>query len=366
MKQLLQFKTFLLLAIFSLLTGTQVWAQDSPFYTLDATGSLKGTNNSYAGNCDIESGGITWNVTGNTTLNPWRIGGKSISNVDRTVYTKTPMTKAVSKVALTVGAASSITVNSLKLTVASDADFTNVLDEVTATFAANSTINFTPSTGSAWESGAYYKFTFNVTVSGSSNKFVQFSKVEIYEGTADPSDTRVATTTTFPQSAYSVELGEDFTAPTATVKDADGSPVAGAVVTYSSDNEDVATVNTTTGAVTIVGAGTANITATYEGDDTAYKGSTGKYSLTVSTIQNISDITANGTYTVRGTIVAKSQRGFIVGDGTGYVYYYNSSYNQASYNVGDKVQISGDVTTYGGVFEFSSAATLPQQAHPTM
>lgn len=358
MKQLLQFKTFLLLAIFSLLAGTQAWAQDSPFYTLDATGSLQGKNNSYAGNCDIESGGITWNVTGNTTLNPWRIGGKSISKVDRTVYTKTPMTKAVSKVALTVGTASSITVNSLKLTVASDADFANVLDEVTATFAANSTIDFTPSTGSAWESGAYYKFTFNVSVSGSSNRYVQFSKVEIFEGTADPGDTRVATTTTFPQSAYSVELGEDFTAPTATVNDPTGAPISGAVVTYSSDNEDVATVNATTGAVTIVAAGTANITATYEGDDTAYKGSTGKYSLTVSTIQNISDITANGNYTVRGTIVAKSQRGFIVGDGTGYVYYYNASYNQASYNVGDKVQISGAVTTYGGVFEFSSAATV--------
>ncbi len=358
MKQLLQFKTFLLLAIFSLLTGTQVWAQDSPFYTLDATGSLKGTNNSYAGNCDIESGGITWNVNGNTTLNPWRIGGKSLTNVDRTVYTKTPMTKAVSKVALTVGTASSITVNSLKLTVASDADFANVLDEVTATFAANSTIDFTPSTGSAWESGAYYKFTFNVTVSGSSNKFVQFSKVEIYEGTADPSDTRVATTTTFPQSAYTVELGEAFTAPTATVNDPTGAPISGAVVTYSSDNTSVAMVDATTGAVTIVAAGTANITASYDGDETAYKPSTGSYTLVVTTIQNISDITAAGTYTVRGTIVAKSQRGFVVGDGTGYVYYYNASYDQSSYNVGDIVQLSGSVVVYGGVYEFNNTTTV--------
>ena len=40
-------------------------------------------------------------------------------------------------------------------------------------------------------------------------------------------------------------------------------------------------------------------------------------------INTISDITATGTYTVQGTIVAKSARGFIVGDGTGYIYYYN-------------------------------------------
>ena len=361
MKQLLQFKTFLLLAIFSLLTGTQAWAQDSPFYTLDATGSLQGKNNSYAGNCDIESGGITWNVTGNTTLNPWRIGGKSLSKVDRTVYTKTPMTKAVSKVALTVGTASSITVNSLKLTVASDADFTNVLDEVTATFAANSTIDFTPSTGSAWESGAYYKFTFNVSVSGSSNRYVQFSKVEIFEGTADPGDTRVVTTTTFPQSAYTAELGETFTAPTATVNDPTGAPISGAVVTYSSDNEAVATVDASTGAVTIVGAGTANITATYEGDDTAYKPSTGKYSLTVAASYNIAGFKALADNTtaiikfVNAEVLAVSGTQYIwVRDASGALLIYNSG---LSFTAGQVLNgmITTKKTTYKGQVETSGA-----------
>ena len=73
---------------------------------------------------------------------------------------------------------------------------------------------------------------------------------------------------------------------------------------------------------------------------------------------NISDITKNGTYTVIGTIVARSNRGFIVGDGTGYVYYYNTSYDQSTYSIGNIVKISGSVTTYGGVFEFTSAATV--------
>ena len=73
---------------------------------------------------------------------------------------------------------------------------------------------------------------------------------------------------------------------------------------------------------------------------------------------NISDITKTGTYNVKGTIVAKSQRGFIVGDGTGYVYYYNKDYAQNDYNIGDIVKLSGDVSVYGGVYQYTSTATI--------
>ena len=79
---------------------------------------------------------------------------------------------------------------------------------------------------------------------------------------------------------------------------------------------------------------------------------------TFPSIVNISDITAAGTYTVQGTIVAKSTRGFIVGDGSGYVYYYNQNYSQSTYNIGDMVRLSGNVVVYGGVFEFNNTATI--------
>ena len=75
-------------------------------------------------------------------------------------------------------------------------------------------------------------------------------------------------------------------------------------------------------------------------------------------VDNISDITATGAYAVQGTIVAKSQRGFIVGDGTGYVYYYNQSYNQSDYAIGDMVKLAGSVVVYGGVFEFNNSTTV--------
>ena len=140
-----------------------------------------GKNNVYANACDVEISSITWNVTGNSQMQPWRIGGKSITNTDRTVYSKTPMGSAITKVELTVGAASSITINSLKLIVASDSAFNTKIDEVSKTFAANSTITFTPtSPATEWATSAYYKFVFNVTVSGSSNKFVEFTNAKFY------------------------------------------------------------------------------------------------------------------------------------------------------------------------------------------
>lgn len=47
-------------------------------YTLTPT---NGTNNSYAGNCDVTVNGIVWNLTGNSQINPWKFGGKKITKV---------------------------------------------------------------------------------------------------------------------------------------------------------------------------------------------------------------------------------------------------------------------------------------------
>lgn len=141
-------------------------------YTLDAT-TLKGSNNSYAGNCDIESNGITWNVTGNTTLNPWRIGGQLLKNVDRAVYTKTAFSKALTSIDVTFGTASSITVNSCKIVYSTSDDFSNS-KEVVGKFKASSTVKFEAD----YPANCYYKLILNVTVSSTSNKYVQLSKIE--------------------------------------------------------------------------------------------------------------------------------------------------------------------------------------------
>lgn len=157
----------------AIVTVTQGVAGSSVvLYTLDAT-STKGKNNSYNGNCDIISDGITWNVTGNTTVNPWRMGGKSITNVDRAAYTKTAFSKALTSIDVTFGTASSITVNSCKIVYSTSADFSNS-KEVLGTFTASSTVKFE----AEYPAACFYKLILNVTVSGKDNKYVQLSKIE--------------------------------------------------------------------------------------------------------------------------------------------------------------------------------------------
>ena len=85
---------------------------------------------------------------------------------------------------------------------------------------------------------------------------------------------KIATTTTFPKNKYNALLGEPFVAPTATVS------IGEAAVTYSSSDESVATVNTTTGEVSLKGTGTTTITADYAGNET-YAASSASYTLTV-------------------------------------------------------------------------------------
>lgn len=77
----------------------------------------------------------------------------------------------------------------------------------------------------------------------------------------------------FDETSFSINVGADFTAPTLNG--------AKTTVTYSSDKKDVASVNSATGEVTIVGAGTANITAFAEETD-EYRAATATYKITVN------------------------------------------------------------------------------------
>ena len=161
------------------LAGT-AWADEVVAYTL---APASGSNNSYAGNCDITINNITWNLTGNSTYQPWRIGGKSLNGVDRTLYSKTAITDNVSKIEVTHGAASSITVNSWTVIVSKNSDFSNPVSTLTPTFEASKTTTITRPDGVDW-SNCYYKFVYNVTVSGTSNKFVEFAGAKFYTQSA--------------------------------------------------------------------------------------------------------------------------------------------------------------------------------------
>lgn len=77
-----------------------------------------------------------------------------------------------------------------------------------------------------------------------------------------------ATTMTFPQKEYTLNIGDGFTAPTATVKGEDGKTIEGLTLLYTSDNKDIALVDDNTGEVFLDDkAGTATITAYFYGNE---------------------------------------------------------------------------------------------------
>lgn len=88
-----------------------------------------------------------------------------------------------------------------------------------------------------------------------------------------------ATTMTFPQEEYALNIGEEFTAPTATVKGEDGKAIEGLTLLYTSDNEDIAVVDENTGEVALGDKeGTAVITAYFFGNET-YKPCQASYKI---------------------------------------------------------------------------------------
>lgn len=76
-----------------------------------------------------------------------------------------------------------------------------------------------------------------------------------------------ATTMTFPQKEYTLNIGDDFTAPTATVKGEDGKTIEGLKLLYTSDNEDIAVVDNTGEVLLGEKEGTAVITAYFHGNE---------------------------------------------------------------------------------------------------
>ena len=306
-------------------------------YTLEpATGS----NNSYAGNCDITIDGITWNLTGNSTILPWRIGGKSLTGVDRALYSKTPISSAVSKVVLTTGTASSITVNSAKLLVAANADFSGAV-EYSFTFAANSDIEIPISAAT----GSYYKFVFNVTVSGSSNKFIQITSAKFYAG-GEGGDTPTFT----PADGATFEESLDVTI----------NAEEGLTVYYSTDNK-----------VSYTEGNTVNITETttvYAYAEDAEGNQSDIVSATYTKVESVTIAEAKAAYDAAdaNTDVYINLAGCVVTVNSGkYLYIQDSEsginiYSSgATYPAGTKFTagtLNGTSTVYNGMHQISSAS----------
>ncbi|MBR4131029.1 MAG: hypothetical protein IKU02_08955 [Bacteroidaceae bacterium] len=96
----------------------------------------------------------------------------------------------------------------------------------------------------------------------------------------------VATTTTIDASGITNTNLYDGTAAgtlsASVTETVSGNAVSGATVTWSSSNTGVATIDASTGAVTLVGAGNVKFTAAYAGVEDQYIGSSAEYNMTVT------------------------------------------------------------------------------------
>ena len=349
--------TFLLVAILLLTTGL-TWGQtrnEVVAYTLD--GTVTGGSNGYATESEIEQGGITWMVTGNTTMSPWRIGGKSITDTDRPLYSTSSLTDNITKVVVTHGTASGITVNSMTLIVSANSNFSSPTSTLSGTFVENGTTTFERPTGADW-SGKYFKIVYNVTVSVNSNKFLQFTSAEFYKEESG-SGTQTVATPTFSPAAGTYNAAQNVTISTTT---------AGATIYYTTDGtEPIAATGGPQGTVysspiAISQTTTVKAVAVKNGMNNSAVASatyTIQQLTSLSTIPAIWDfassissptqasITFNNWYVtaVKGSnaYVSDGQYGFII---------YQSSHG---FNVGDKLSgtFTCNVTTYQGAAELT-------------
>ncbi len=355
------------------LSGT-VKAEEVVYYTLD--GTQTGGDNGYATESTITQGSTTWKVTGNTTMNPWRIGGKNLNNADRPVYSTSTMSPNITKVVVTNGTATA-TVNSMTLVVSSNSDFSNPTSTVTGTWAASSTTTFERPSGADW-SNKYFKLIYNVTA-GSSNQYAQLVKVEFYYNTGG---NPTCATPTFSPAAGTYTSAQSVTINSAT---------EGATIYYTTDGTEPTTNSTQyNGAISVSSSTTIKAIATAAGYDNS---SVATATYTIVSIGH--EGTEADPYTV-----ADARTAIDAGTGTQGVYAtgivsaipkaYDASYKNITFNfvdaagdtdflqayrcggdeaadvqVGDVVVVYGNLTKYGTTYEFAQGCELISLTHPT-
>lgn len=244
-----------------------------------------------------------------------------------------------------------------------------------------------------------------ITFSSTSNQIGVKNLTLTYATSGGSGDTSVATSVTIDDSGINntdVYAGTAAGSLAATVSTSEGA-IDGATVTWSGNNDAVATIDASTGVVTLVAAGTVTFTAEYAGVDGTYKPSSKTYEMTVTN----SDPNVPGTETNPYT-VAQARAAIDAGTGITGVYAtgivskiitaYNSQFGNISYNisadgteaadqlqayrgfsyngdwftsaddiqVGDVVVVYGNLKKYNSTYEFDSGNQLVSLDRPVI
>lgn len=283
-------KIFTLLIVAILATATS-WAAEPYKTALFGKDYNSKAVNGYTDSWSATNAGFTVNLQNwNNNQNAWdyvKAGREKVASV-ATITTAKAIDKAINKVAVTVSAATVASINSTKLYVASDANFSKDVQTITVTPAVG-TLEFVVPNPAA---NQYYKFEANCQKK--KNGLISVSKLEYY-ATDVPQKTVKSLAITGEPAKVAYETGESFNPEgltvTATYDDESTADVtADATWTFYPD------VFNTTGSVTVTAL------AAYGGkDDMA------EYTVTVSAKPLKLTITpATGTYTSAQTVTIEA------------------------------------------------------------
>ena len=266
--------------------GNYCIAQETAYKTLSFPDDNKNNNHAgaYTETWTAKIGNFSWKITNfnnNSWNNNWtyiKAGRQKVASVAK-IDNTTPFDKAIGKIVVEVkDDVDAGLVNSICLQVASDAGFSNVIETVELKSYKMTDFVFNVS---APQANLYYRLKFDLKKGDKKkNGFLQVNKVEYYEDVSN----KTATSLSFDAPSYTISKDQTLTK-LPTLK-ADEKPLFGKNITWSSDNENVATVDAN-GTVTGVAAGNAKITAKFAGDDT-YKTSTASYEIIVKGAPSLS------------------------------------------------------------------------------
>ena len=261
MKQLKQNLKWLLLSIMLFAGASSAGAETS---TLTFTAKCNGSG--------VADDNVAWTITSD--------GTESIFDANKGIHYGTS-SAAVTYINLTTsGISGSITKIIVNASTANGVTATVGVTVGGSTFGGNPQSLSTSAADYTFEGNASGSIVVYVSKPSSAAKALYVKSIQVVYDTGGTA--KANSEVTFPQSSYSATYPGTFTAPTATVANASThTTVSDAEVSYSSDNTSVAEVNSSTGAVTLTGIGTATITAAFTGND-LYNGSSGSYTLTVS------------------------------------------------------------------------------------
>lgn len=259
--------------------GNYCIAQEKPYKTLSFPDDNQKDNgvNAYTQKWTAKIGDFSWeieNFNNNNWKNSWKYikAGRGKATSVATIKNETPFDRAIGKVVVDIAEIANAKIkkiNSIKFEVSSDG-FQTIDQTITITSDFNNIEKHTFVVSNP-RVGQYFRLTFDMKAA--SNGFLQVNKVEYYEDASN----KTATFLSFDAPSYEISKGQTLQQ-LPTLK-AGEQTLSSKTITWSSDNENVATVDEN-GTVTGVAAGKANITAKFAGDDT-YKTSKASYEIIV-------------------------------------------------------------------------------------